>query len=179
VTVSILGRRYASALLALAEERKNVDHVRRDLSDFVKSWNESRELRTVFENPSVSAEARRNVLREIGTRTSMDPQLLNTLLVLADRGRLSQLPDVFDSFEAMAEAKSGKLRAEVTSAAELPEAYFTELGATLERVTGRKVSVTHKVDPSLLGGVVTRVGDRVFDGSLKNRLSELKDELLR
>jgi len=179
VTVSTLGRRYAQALLTLAEERNSVEHVRRDLADFVKSWAESRELRAVFENPSVTAEARRSVLRDIATRASMDPQLLNTLLVLADRGRLSQLPDVFDSFEAMAEAKSGKLRAEVVSASELPEAYYTELGATLERVTGRKITLVHTVDPSLLGGVVTRIGDKIFDGSLKNRLSELRDELLR
>lgn len=71
------------------------------------------------------------------------------------------------------------MRAEVTTAAELPEAYFTELKQTLERVTGKQVVVTHKVDASLIGGVVTRVGDQVFDGSVKNRLSELKDELLR
>jgi F-type H+-transporting ATPase subunit delta len=179
VTVSILGRRYAQALLALAEERNTIEHVRRDFADVVKSWNESRELRVVFENPSVTAEQRRSVLREIATRTSMDPQLLNTLLVLSDRGRLSHLPDVFDSFEALAEEKSGKLRAEIVTATELPEAYFTELGATLERVTGRKVTLTRKVDPTLLGGVVTRIGDKVFDGSLKNRLSELRDELLR
>lgn len=179
MTVSILGRRYAQALLSLCEERNTVEHVRRDFADFVHSWNESRELRSVFENPSVSAEARRNVLREIATRTSMDPQLLNTLLVLADRSRLSQLPDVFDSFEAMAEVKSGKLRAEVTAATELPDAYFAELTAALERVTGQKVTLSRKVDPSLLGGVVTRIGDKVFDGSLKNRLSELRDELLR
>jgi len=79
----------------------------------------------------------------------------------------------------MAETRAGGLRAEVTTAAQLPESYFTELENTLRAITGRDVKVVRHVDPSLVGGVIARVGDQVFDGSLKNRLSELKTELLR
>jgi len=87
--------------------------------------------------------------------------------------------EVADAYDALAEARSGRLRAEVTTASPLPDSYFAGLESTLHAITGREIVLVRKVDPSLVGGVVARVGDQVFDGSLKNRLSELKSELLR
>ena len=179
MTIGILGRRYAGALLSLSTQAGNLDKVTSDLNEFARSWNESRELRSVFENPSVKAEARRNVLREIAAQSGMDPLVRDTLLVVSDRGRMAQLGEIVEAFGALAEARSGQVRAEVTSATELPEAYIRELQRTLERVTGKQVTVAKRVDPTLLGGVVTRIGDQVFDGSVKNRLEELKHELSR
>jgi F-type H+-transporting ATPase subunit delta len=179
VTAGILGRRYASALLALASEAGSVDKVSRDLHDFAISWQESRELRALFENPSVSVAARRQVLREIAQASNMDALVRDTMLLIADRGRMAYLVDVIEAFDALAEARSGRLHAEVITAGELPEAYFTELRKILEQVTGKQVVVATRVDPSLLGGVVTRIGDQVFDGSLSHRLNELKQELSR
>jgi F-type H+-transporting ATPase subunit delta len=179
MSISILGRRYASALLTLATQAGNVDKVSRDLRDLAGTWAESKELRSVFENPSVTMQARRQVILEIAKQSGIEPVVRDTLLVLSDRHRMAQLPEIIDSFDALAEARSGRVRAEVTTASELPEAYFTELKNILERVTGKSVVVTKRVDASLLGGVVTRIGDQVFDGSLSHRLSELKHELSR
>lgn len=179
MSAGILGRRYASALLALATEAKNIEKVSRDLHDFAASWRESRELRNAFENPSVSMASRRQVLRDIAQASSMDALVRDTLLLVSDRGRMAYLPEIIDAFDTMAEARSGRVRAEVITASELPEAYFTELRKILEQVTGKQVVVATRVDPSLLGGVVTRIGDQVFDGSLSHRLNELKHELSR
>lgn len=179
MSIGILGRRYATALLSLAAQAGNIDKVTQDLSDFAASWNENRDLRNVFENPSVGVESRRSVLRELAAASGMDPLVRDTLLLVSDRGRMRQLPDIAEAFKALAEARAGGVRAEIVSATELPEAFFSELQKTLERVTGKHVSVAKRVDPSLLGGVVTKVGDRVFDGSLKNRLKELTHELSR
>jgi F-type H+-transporting ATPase subunit delta len=179
MTISILGRRYGNALLSLATEAGKVDKVAKDLNDFAASWTSSRELRTAFENPVVSAEARRTILKDIAAASGMDELVRNTLLLMSDRGRLGQIPDVAEAFSSLFEARSGRVRAEVITATELPDAYFTQLQKTLERVTGKQVSVSKRVDPSLLGGVVTRIGDQVIDGSLKNRLDELKHELSR
>jgi F-type H+-transporting ATPase subunit delta len=179
VTVGILGRRYAQALLTLATEAGNVDKVSRDLHDFTAGWRESRELRTAFENPSVSVATRRQVLRDIAQSSGMEPLVRDTLLLVSDRRRMAYLTEIVEAFDAMAEARSGRLRAEVVSAIELPEAYFTELQKTLEQVTGKQVAIARRVDPSLLGGVVTRIGDQVFDGSVSHRLNELKHELSR
>jgi F-type H+-transporting ATPase subunit delta len=179
MTIGVLGRRYASALLALASESGKVDKVAADLNDFAAAWDSSKELRSVFENPSVSVDARRKVLRDIATASNMDPLLRDTLLLVSDRGRMNHLSDIIEAFKALAEARSGRVRAEIVTATELPEAYFEQLQKTLERVTGKQVTVAKRVDPSILGGVVARIGDHVFDGSVNNRLDELKHELSR
>ena len=179
MTVSVFGKRYANALLHLAADAQAIDQVGRDLRDFANVWEGSKDLRDVFENPQVSQASRRQIIREIATSSGMHEKVRDTLSLLADRQRLRFVNDVADAYEAMAEARSGRLRAEVTTATELPDSYFTELSRTLQQITGREVVLMRKVDPSLVGGVVARVGDQVFDGSLKNRLSELKSELLR
>jgi F-type H+-transporting ATPase subunit delta len=175
----MLGRRYAAALLALAIEQNKTDRVLSDLRDFIQTWQSSRELRAAFENPNVGLEARRRILRELATASNMDALLRDTLLLISDRGRIGHISEVYDAFAALAEARSGRVRAEIVSATELPEAYYNELQKTLERVTGKQVVIAHRVDPTLLGGVVARVGDQVFDGSLSNRLNELRQELSR
>jgi F-type H+-transporting ATPase subunit delta len=179
MSTSILGRRYATALFALAEQAGSVDKIGQDLKDFAASWLSSRELRMAFENPSVGMQSRRQVLRELAAASGMDPLARDTLLLVSDRGRIRYVADIASAYQEQAEARSGRVRAEVVTASELPEAYFQELQKTLERVTGKKVSVTRRVDASLLGGVVTRVGDQVFDGSLRHQLDELKHELSR
>jgi F-type H+-transporting ATPase subunit delta len=179
VSVSLIGKRYAKALIQLAIEADAVERVGRDLHDFAASFAASRELRSVFANPSVSQKSRGSVLREIAQQTGMHERVRDLLLLLSDRQRLRHVSDVSDAYDAMAEARSGKVRAEVVTASSLPPAYLAELERVLHEVTGRKVVLTHTIDPSLIAGVVTRIGDQVFDGSVKSRLSELKSELLR
>jgi F-type H+-transporting ATPase subunit delta len=179
VSSGTLGRRYASALLNLAVEQNALDVVKRDLRDFAAMWNENRELRAVFENPSVGIATRRDVLRALADASGMNPLLRDTLLFVSDRGRLKHLPEIVDAFETLAEKRSGRVRAEIVTATELPADYFEGLKRTLEQVTGKDVVITSSVDPSIIGGVVTRVGDRVFDGSLQSRLNELREELFR
>lgn len=178
MSVSILGKRYAKALLDLVAPTGQQERALRDLKDFAAIWDQNRELRAVFENPSVRQESRRNVLREIAAQGGMNDPVRDLLLLLSDRQRIRHVPEVVDAFEAMAEARAGRVRAEVTTAASLPPGYFGELEQILRDVTGKQVVLVHKVDPALIGGVVTRVGAQVYDGSVKSRLSELKEELL-
>ena len=118
-------------------------------------------------------------LRELAAKASMHDSVRDLLMLLSDRRRLRHLPEITESLDAMVEAKAGKVRAEVTSAAPLSDAYLAELAKALGATIGREVVIGQKTDPELIGGVVTRVGDRVFDGSLKHQLSELREELLR
>ena len=179
MTIGTLGRRYGSALLNLAAEAGALDAVRKDLRDFANSWEQSRDLRSVFENPSVGVESRRAVLRELAAASGMNKLVRDTLMLVSDRGRLKFLPEIVDTFEALAEARSGRVRAEVITATQLPAEYFTGLQRTLEQATGKQVVLTTRVDPSIIGGVVTRMGDQVFDGSVQYRLNVLRDELSR
>jgi F-type H+-transporting ATPase subunit delta len=91
---------------------------------------------------------------------------------------MRHLPEVAAAFEELVEDRTGRVRAEVTSASALPDAYYEQLQKALGEVTGKQVILVKKQDPTLIAGIVTRVGDKVFDGSLRNRLNELKEELL-
>ena len=179
MSISVIGRRYANAVFALATEQNAVEQVGQDLRDFAATFGGSRDLQNVFENPGVSAQARREILRDIAQAGNMHPVVRDTLLLLADRNRLRHVGEVSAAFDADAEARSGRIRAEVTTAGDLPDSYFQELTATLKQVTGKDVVVVKKTDPSLIGGVVTRIGDQVFDGSVKHQLTELKEQLLK
>jgi F-type H+-transporting ATPase subunit delta len=179
MSVSVLGKRYARALFGLGQKASVTERMSRELQDFVAAWEQSRELRTAFENPSIGQSIRHAILRDIAVQAGMHEHVRDLLLLLSDRRRLRHIPEVAEAFEAMQQASSGVIRAEVTTASELPDAYFNELQATLKQVTGRDVVIARKTDSTLIGGVVTRIGDHVFDGSLKYRLSELEDELLQ
>ena len=175
---SAIGRRYARALIELAEEQKQLEKVERELAAFAEAWDGSGELRDVFENPAIGQEQRKSVLEAIGRKLVMSPLLLNTLRFLSDRGRLSALPEIAAAFDELAKERSGRVRVEVTTATEMSPAYFAQLTKTLQDATDKKVVLVKKTDPSLIAGVVTRVGDKVFDGSVLNGLRELKEELL-
>ena len=108
----------------------------------------------------------------------MHPLLENTLMMLADRRRLKHLPEIAEAFERISERRSGRVRAEIVTATKLSDAYYQQLQSALKEATGKDVVLVRREDPSLIGGVVTTVGGRVFDGSLKNRLRELRAQLL-
>ena len=178
MSTSTLGRRYARAVLSIAKEENAVPLFKTQFQDLAAAWSTSPELRAVFENPEFGPEARRSVIDGLATKMGLAPTVVRTLKLLSDRRRIRDLPEVIETFQQLAEEFAGQVRAEVTTAKDMPEAYFTELGAALERVTGRKVILDKKIDPALIGGVVARVGDKVFDGSLRHRLQEMKDSLL-
>ncbi len=172
-----LAKRYARAIIELAAEINQVDRVGRDLKDAAGMWESSAGLREVFSNPSFGAQTRKKVLTDLAIRSAMSPTARNSLMYLADRRRLTHLPEIAGAFMTLAEQRSGKVKAEVISAAPLGESYYRQLQTALEQVTGKKVSIEKRTDPSMIGGVVTRVGDQVFDGSVTTQLHNLKDSL--
>jgi F-type H+-transporting ATPase subunit delta len=176
--MSAVGRRYAKALLDLARERGEVDSVLADVGSIWATWKESAELRELVRNPVVPKPALKAAVDAVLEKLEVSKLVRNTVALLADKGRLPQLEDVLHALEELAESETGRVRVEVTSAQPLSEAYYDRLTEKLQRVTDLQVVLVKRHDPSLIGGVVTRVGDRVFDGSLSNHLSELKETLL-
>lgn len=175
----MIARRYARAVFELGKELKTLATLVRDLSEFSASYEGSQELRMVLESPLVNEDQRDAVLKEIGQRMSMSETALSTLRLLARRRRLSALPEMVRQLEKLSDDEMGVLRATVTSASPLGEAYLGKLRAELEKATGRKVVVTSTVDSTLIAGIVTRIGDRVIDGSVKARLESFRESLLR
>lgn len=175
--MSAVGRRYAKALLDLAVEQKIEDKLGTELDALAHAWETSAPLRDVFQNPNVDAASRTKVLDALAARMALTPTARNTARLLADRNRLPHIRAIARAYHTLREERGGLVLAEVTTASALPDAYFLELERTLGQVTGRKVRIVKRVDPSLIAGVVTKVGDKVFDGSVKNRLAELRASL--
>ena len=176
--MSALGRRYAKALLELAREQGELDPVLRDVGAITGAWKESAELRAIVRNPVIPRPALKAAVDAVMRKLGCSELVRNTVNLLADKGRLAHLEEVLDALDELAEAETGRVRVEVVSAKPLSDAYYARLTKKLERVTDREVVLVKKQDPSLIGGVVTRVGDQVFDGSLSDRLSELRETLL-
>lgn len=177
MSTGTLARRYARALLELATEQNQVDRAKKDLEELSAMWTQSAELRELFQNPQFGAAARKKVLEEVITRAGLSQLVRNTVLYLSDRNRIRALPDVAQAFSDLAGEAAGTVRAEVTSAAPLADSYYAQLQRALEQATGKRVAIDRKTDASLIAGVVTKVGDRIFDGSVRTRLRDLKESL--
>jgi F-type H+-transporting ATPase subunit delta len=178
VSVSIVARRYAKALLELGAEQGQLDTIVEEIATVAQAWEASADLRNAIENPLVPHPAKKAVMGELADRIGSSPTTRNALLLLVDRRRTKTLPYLARTLRELADAHKGLVRAEVTSAAPLPEAYYERLQAQLERMTGKQVAVDRRTDPALIAGVVTRIGDRIFDGSLHTRLQSLRDALM-
>jgi F-type H+-transporting ATPase subunit delta len=178
MSVSIVARRYAQALLELGAEQGALDKIVEDVSTLANAWEESADLRNVVENPLVPHPMKKAVVSDLAERIGVHPTTRNALLLLVDRRRTKTLPYLALTLRELADARKGVVRAEVTTAAPLSDAYYVRLQAQLEKMIGKRVVVDRRTDPSLIGGVVTRVGDRFFDGSLRARLQSLRDALM-
>lgn len=176
--MSAIGRRYAKALLELAMQSKQEDMIGHELDALAGSWETSADLRDVFQSPNIDAASRTKVIDALAARMGLSATMRNTVKLLADRNRFRYVRAIARAYHTLREERGGVVLAEVVSATVLPDAYFLELERALGLVTGRKVRIEKRVDASLIAGVVTKVGDKVFDGSVKNRLAELRAAML-
>jgi len=178
MSVSLVARRYAQALLELGSEQGTLDKIVEEVGSAAGAWDASAELRNAVENPLVAHDAKKAVVGELAEKIGAGPVTRNALLLLVDRRRMRTLPYLARTLRELADAKKGVIRAEVTSAAPLSADYYAKLQAKLEKMTGQRVVIDKTTDPAIIGGVIARIGDRVFDGSLRTRLQSLRDALL-
>jgi F-type H+-transporting ATPase subunit delta len=174
----VVARRYARALIELGEEGKNLDAVVKDFATLAETIEQSPELRAVLDNPQISRASRKAVLAEVGLRLGVTPTTKNTIGLLTDNGRLRAIPAIAAELREEADRRAGIVRARVTSAVPLSDSYVQRLTQALEGRFKKKVVVVREIDPALLSGVVTRIGDTIIDGSLRARLNELKSALV-
>lgn len=170
-----IGRRYAQAIFEIGKEEGNLGALAEQIRSFAEAYASSAELETVLENPLVSDEARSAIVLDVAQRTGAGPTAQKALRVVTKQRRLRALPDIARHLERLVDADSKVVRAEVMSATPLGEAFLTKLRAELEKATGQKVVLSHTLDASLIGGIVTKIGDRVLDGSLRSRLKTFKE----
>lgn len=169
--------RYAAALADVAFERKNGEAVKRDLAAFVKVFFSSADLRIFLESPAVSAEAKRGALEKITEKMEIDEAVRNFACLVVDHRRAEILREIERAFGAELNARLGIAEAEITSARPLTAAEKKELTAVLERRTGKKIEARFEEDAALLGGATVRVGSTIYDGSVREQLTRLREQL--
>lgn len=172
IQASLAGR-YASALFDLAEQSRSIDAVERSLADVRRALEESPEFKALVASPVVARGAAVKAVLSTADVLGVDPTTRNFLGVLAENRRLSQLPAIARFFRDLAARHRGEVSAEVTSAHPLDAAQVDELKQQLRRRIGREVSIDLAVDPTLLGGLVVRVGSQMIDSSIRTRLNAL------
>jgi len=174
-----VAKRYAKALVEVAAASQVLEAVRDDLRALADLLREHRELRQFLANPSVSRRDASEVVKEIGAAMRLAPLTATFLQVVLEGGRLAGLEGILRAYEALVDEELGRVKAVVTSAAPLAAEAQEQLRRKLGEVTGKTVYLDIRQDPTLLGGVVTQIGSRVYDGSLKSQLARLRDELAR
>jgi F-type H+-transporting ATPase subunit delta len=170
--------RYAKALLDVVIREADPVATEQELASFVDIYSTNDDLRRALANPAVPVKAKRGVIEQLSARLKPSKPVGKLLLLLADRGRLELLPDLLAAYRERLMDYQQVVRAEVVSAMPLPEARATQLRDRLAGLTGRKVVMTTRVDPSIIGGVVARVGSTVYDGSVATQLLRMKDRLV-
>jgi F-type H+-transporting ATPase subunit delta len=174
-----LARRYARAVLEIGTANGNLDKMGADLRALAGAMHESAELVTALTNPAIRRADRRKVIDALLERIAAAPHTRSLVYLLLDGERMGSLEAISREVNAMIEARSGRVSAEVTSARPLDAAQLSQIINALEKLSGKKVAVTRREDPSLLGGVVAKLGDTVYDGSLRTQLRALRDELTK
>ena len=169
--------RYANALADIALAQGAAEPAVKQLQEFGGAYAQSAELRTFLASPAVSVEAKHAVIEKIAARVGASKIIRNFLFVLADHRRTDLIPDVISAFHEVIRQRQGIAEAEISSAIEMSAAQKKEMAATLARLTGKKIEVKYALDPTLLGGAVVRIGDTVYDGSLRSRLNEMRTRL--
>jgi F-type H+-transporting ATPase subunit delta len=171
--------RYARALLDVAiREQVDLDAIERELAAFVDLFKQHPLLEKVLLNPAVPVPRKRAAVAELTSRAKPSPIVGKLLALLADRDRLVLLPDLLASYRDRMLDYRKVVRAEVTTAAPLASDRVTAIQNSLAQMTGRTVMLETRLDPSIIGGVVARVGSTVYDGSITRQLQKMKERLV-
>jgi F-type H+-transporting ATPase subunit delta len=171
--------RYAKAIFELGVETGQLSTLTAELSRVANAYAESRDLRVVAENPLIPEEQRDSVLKALGERLGLGEIAVNSIRLLARRRRIAALPDIARRLSGLSDERAGVVRARVISAAPMTEDFYSKLAQKLEQSTQKKVVIERERDPSLIAGIITKIGDNTVDGSLSGRLSALERVLMQ
>jgi F-type H+-transporting ATPase subunit delta len=168
---------YSNALADIALAQGAAEPAAKQLNDFGTAYAQSAELRTFLASPAVTIETKHAVIEKIIARLGASKIIRNFLFVITDHRRTQLIPEILATFQQVIRQRQGIAEAQVSSAVELSAAQKRELAATLAKLTGKKIETKYSLDPALLGGAVVRIGDTIYDGSLRSRLNEMRSRL--
>lgn len=178
MSLRTIARRYAAALadvaIALGEDRE----IQGELNTWESMIESSNELRQVVDSPTITLDEKRRILNKLIERVKPHPTTANFLQVLLQNHRLAQLAAINQRFAQVLDERSGVVAATVTTARPIDDTSQDTLRETLATLTGKKVRLSFETDVELIGGLVTRIGSTIYDGSVRNQLQQAKERLI-
>ncbi|HXT64597.1 MAG TPA: ATP synthase F1 subunit delta [Pyrinomonadaceae bacterium] len=177
MSVQMIARRYASALADVVVDRGEVNEVRHELQQWEEVLQANANLLEVFRNPTIALDKKRAVLNQLIERARPRPTTTNFLKVLLQNQRLTELPDINRKLTEILDERAGMVAAIVMTARPVPPNIQQSLEQRLNGLTQKKVRLNFKQDPELIGGLVTRIGSTVYDGSVRNHLQLIKERM--
>jgi F-type H+-transporting ATPase subunit delta len=176
--MAIFVARYARAFADVANEEKlDTAALELQMNDFLATWDGSVELRALFANPAVAVEQKIAVLDKLNATLGLQKQVRNLLAVLIKNDRIGEVREVIEAWRAETQERQGIRQVEIVTARELDEQDRTGLVAGVGKLAGGRIQASFKLDKSILGGTVVRIGSTIYDGSVRGRLERLKSQL--
>lgn len=175
---AVVARRYALALADVVAARSEEREVQQELAEWEKMTRENALLLEVFRNPTIPYEQKTSVVHTLIERTRVRPTTANFLLVLLQNQRLADLSEINRAFMRELDRRLGIVSAQVTTARPVPTQAQETLRARLGELTGSKVRLQFTVDEDVIGGVVTRIGSTIYDGSVRGQLQQIKQKMI-
>lgn len=174
----LIGNRYATALFQAVQESETTDaaSVLQELRGIHESMQEVPAFQQFFDSPVISDGEKKQFITD-AFKGKISAEVLHFLLILVDKGREHYFNDIVNTFQQLTQALHNQVKAVAVTAVPMSQEAQTKLAASLSAMSGKQVTLENQVDESLVGGVVVRMGDRVIDGSVRNRLSLLKEDL--
>ena len=175
----MIARRYAKALVNLAENEKDLDNTGKHLNSITEVYKENSELRQVLSDTKVLSGVKLEILKDVLSKIKVS-RLVDTFsrYLLAKR-RIDFLPDIERAFNLLLQEKLGRIEANVTTASELPKDTVKKLVDAISSYSGKEIEVNVTIDPSIIGGIVTRIGSTVIDGSIQTYLNQIRQSIIR
>jgi len=177
MTGGIVGRRYAKALLNLAGSDKNIEKVGEQIADVASLFQESTSLMGVMHDPKIGKDKRMDVIGELTKKMACQDLVTKYCRYLTDRNRIDIIADISSAYDTLAREKLGKATASVTVAHKLTKKVEENLQKQLATYTGKDISLTFEIDPSIMGGAITSIDSLVLDGSIKNKLNLIRETI--
>ncbi len=174
-----IAKRYAKALLEIAEETKKLEKITNDVIFIDSLIRSSRDLQLFLKSPIIKEDKKREILKEIFSDSRVDPVTLKFVMLLVEKKREDILHDIVKVYQQIYDEKMGIVSAEVITAVEIGDRLKKMVERKILELTGaKKVKATYRVDSSIIGGIVIRVGDTVYDASIKRRIQLLREQLI-
>lgn len=176
---SSITRRYAEALISIGVEEGKSDIFEVELSKINDTLTENPELRSIIYSSIHSSSERKGILTDIAKKIGVSKETGNFINLLIDKNRIEFLPHILKRYEELLDQIAGRIRAEVILAKVTSEDLTEKIKETFEKFTGKEVVLEIKEDPDIIGGIITKLGNVIFDGSIKTQLERVKRKIVR